>query len=109
MVTTTTSGAVRSSEIRQGVAVQLAGGADDSVRLPSYRRPDHAGPDHGGTEPWWRVGCRDVVNRERFLTVLIDRDRVVLVGPPGETAVLSPIQVGQLSEALRLAADQAEG
>ncbi|HEY3261610.1 MAG TPA: hypothetical protein VGJ95_15305, partial [Pseudonocardiaceae bacterium] len=62
-----------------------------------------------GNRHWWRVSCRDVINRERFLTVLIDRDRVVLVGPPGETAVLSPVQVGQLSDALRQAADQAGG
>ena len=55
------------------------------------------------------MSCRDVIDRERFLTVLIDRDRVVLVGPPGETAVLSPTQVGQLSDALREAAGQTEG
>lgn len=85
--------------------MQLADEADDSVDdLPPY-----VGRDHEGNRHWWRVSCRDVINRERFLTVLIDRDRVVLVGPPGETAVLSPVQVGQLSDALRQAADQAGG
>lgn len=79
-----------------------AGGSGDCLPL-------HAGHDHDGNRHWWRVGCRDVIDRERFLTVLIDRDRVVLVGPPGETAVLSTTQVGQLSEALREAAGRAEG
>lgn len=85
--------------------MRLADETDDSVgELPPY-----VGHDHEGKRHWWRVSCRDVINRERFLTVLIDRDRVVLVGPPGETAVLSPQQVGQLSVALREAADQAGG
>lgn len=84
--------------------MQLADEADSVDNLPPY-----IGHDHEGNRHWWRVSCRDVINRERFLTVLIDRDRVVLVGPPGETAVLSPLQVGQLSQALREAADQAEG
>jgi hypothetical protein len=85
--------------------VQLADEADEPVGdLPPY-----VGRDHEGNRHWWRVSCRDVINRERFLTVLIDRDRVVLVGPPGETAVLSPVQVDQLSDALREAADQAGG
>lgn len=56
----------------------------------------------------WRVGCGDVINRERCLTVLVERDRVVLVGPPGETAVLTTGQLGQLRAALREAAEQAE-
>jgi hypothetical protein len=85
--------------------VQLADEADG----PGGDLPPYVGHDLEGNRHWWRVSCRDVINRERFLTVLIDRDRVVLVGPPGETAVLSPVQVGQLSEALREAADQAGG
>jgi hypothetical protein len=56
----------------------------------------------------WRIGCGDVINRERCLTVLVERDRVVLVGPPGETAVLTKGQLGQLRAALREAAEQAE-
>lgn len=81
----------------------------DEADEPVVDLPPYVGRDHEGNRHWWRVSCRDVINRERFLTVLIDRDRVVLVGPPGETAVLSPVQVGQLSDALREAADQAEG
>jgi len=56
----------------------------------------------------WRINCGDVVNRERCLTVLVERNRVVLVGPPGETAVLTSGQLGQLRIALREAAEQAE-
>ncbi len=49
-----------------------------------------------------------MVNRDRSLTVFVDRNRVVLVGPPGETAVLTAGQLGQLRTALREAAEQAE-
>ncbi|MEU4442567.1 hypothetical protein AB0K14_01265 [Actinosynnema sp. NPDC050801] len=49
-----------------------------------------------------------MVDRDRCLTVLVDRGRVVLVGPPGETAVLSADQLVQLRAALREAAEQAE-
>ncbi|MFI9008686.1 hypothetical protein ACIGNX_15805 [Actinosynnema sp. NPDC053489] len=61
-----------------------------------------------GHRRWWRIRCSDVVDRERCLTVVVDRGRVVLVGPPGETAVLSADQLGQLRAALREAAEQAE-
>jgi hypothetical protein len=66
-----------------------------------------------GSEPvrrnrQWRVHCKDVANRERFLTVLVENGRVVLVGPPGETAVLSAGQLVQLRAVLREAADEAE-
>jgi len=56
---------------------------------------------------WWRVLCRDVQSIRRYLTVLVNRDRVVLVGPPGRTVVLSSGDAGRLSEALRRAAEQA--
>ncbi|GGS18742.1 hypothetical protein GCM10010171_09110 [Actinokineospora fastidiosa] len=56
----------------------------------------------------WRVSCGDVVNRDRCLTVLVEKDTVVLVGPPGETAVLTTGQLGQLRTALKEAAEQAE-
>jgi hypothetical protein len=56
----------------------------------------------------WRISCGDVINRERVLTVLVERNQVVLVGPPGETAVLTTGQLGQLRAALREAAEQAE-
>lgn len=56
----------------------------------------------------WRISCGDVVNRDRCLTVLVEKDTVVLVGPPGETAVLTSGQLGQLRTALEEAAAQAE-
>lgn len=82
--------------------MQLAGKTDDMA---------HDVPPAGreGDQHRWHIDCRDVVDRERSLTLLIDRDRVVLVGPPGETAVLSPVQVRQLSVALGEAAHQAGG
>lgn len=70
-----------------------------------------------GTVPWpasdgsreeWRVRCHDFINRDRCITVLVKADRVLLVGPPGETAVLSAQQVRELRTALDEAAAQAE-
>ncbi len=56
----------------------------------------------------WRVRCQDVANRERFMTLFVEHGRVVLVGPPGESAVLTPAQLTQLRTALQEAADEAE-
>ncbi|SFS84606.1 hypothetical protein SAMN05660874_03683 [Saccharopolyspora flava] len=56
---------------------------------------------------WWHVDCRDVANAHRSLAVLVNRDKVVLVGPPGHTAELETRGAGQLSMALRDAAAQA--
>ena len=81
----------------------------DDASGPEGELPPYVGRDREGNRQWWRITCRDVINRERFLTVLIDRDRVVLVGPPGETAVLSRGQAAQLRDALLEAADRAGG
>ena len=56
---------------------------------------------------WWRVQCNDAHNRHSFLTVLPNRDEVVLVGPPGRTAALDTGAARDLSTALRSAAEQA--
>lgn len=56
---------------------------------------------------WWHIDCRDVANAHRDLTVLVNRDKVVLVGPPDHTAELTKRGAGQLSMALRDAAAQA--
>jgi len=85
-------------------------------RVPGVVSEDRSGPaDHRGDllgsalgRRVWRINCGDVVNRERCLTVLVERNRVVLVGPPGETAVLTAGQLSQLRTALREAAEQAE-
>ncbi|HEY2698774.1 MAG TPA: hypothetical protein VGJ45_25170 [Pseudonocardiaceae bacterium] len=42
------------------------------------------------------------------MTVLVEHGRVVLVGPPGETAVLTSGQLNQLRAVLHEAAEEAE-
>ncbi|RZQ59714.1 hypothetical protein [Amycolatopsis suaedae] len=49
----------------------------------------------------WSVSCRDLAGRKRDLTIFTSNDRVVLVAPPGEAAVLGPLDVGRLRAALR--------
>ncbi|WP_029535365.1 hypothetical protein [Saccharopolyspora spinosa] len=49
----------------------------------------------------WHVSCRDVAGRRRDISVLFNQGNVVVVAPPGETAVLSPLEVGRLRAALR--------
>lgn len=71
------------------------------------RLPAESSPVPADQRPWWRVHCRDVANTHRDLTVLVNRDRVVLAGPPGKPVVLSSDGSGRLGAALRQAADQA--
>lgn len=54
-----------------------------------------------GSHKEWSIVCRDVAGRRRDLTVFVRQGRVVLVAPPGETAVLAPLDVGRLRAALR--------
>jgi hypothetical protein len=49
---------------------------------------------------WW-VTCRDIAGRRRELQIIARQGQVVLVAPPGETAILSPLEVGRLRAALR--------
>lgn len=49
----------------------------------------------------WSITCRDVAGRRRILTVFVRQGRIVLVTPPGETAVLNPLDVGRLRAVLR--------
>jgi hypothetical protein len=49
----------------------------------------------------WSITCRDLAGRRRDLTVFVRQGRVVLVAPPGETAVLNPLDVGRLRAVLR--------
>lgn len=77
---------------------RATGGTHTSVSLDEQRaRPRE-----------WRIPCQDAASRTRFLTVFVDHDRVVLVGPPGETATFSAGELTELSMALRQAAEQAE-
>jgi hypothetical protein len=49
----------------------------------------------------WSVSCRDLAGRKRDVTVFVTSGRVVVVAPPGEAAVLEPLDVGRLRAALR--------
>ncbi len=42
------------------------------------------------------ISCRDIAGRRQDIIVFPDRGRVVMVSPPGETAVLSLHEVGRL-------------
>ncbi|KID28876.1 hypothetical protein HQ32_03928 [Prauserella sp. Am3] len=76
--------------------------------VPTAERhtPDGRRPEDGSAV--WRVQCGDLIGRERCVTVYVDNDDVVLVGPPGETARLTGTQLGQLRAALGEAAKLAE-
>lgn len=56
------------------------------------------------SEPRWWVDCLDPFGRDRAMTVLVEHGQVLLVAPPGETAVLSPQQTRRLHHALDRAA-----
>ncbi|MBV8933470.1 MAG: hypothetical protein JOZ47_21010 [Kutzneria sp.] len=58
------------------------------------------------TEPRWWVECLDPFGRDRAMTVLVQHGRVLLVSPPGESAVLSVQQTRRLRLALDQAADR---
>ena len=49
----------------------------------------------------WAISCRDLAGRKREMTVFVSSDKVVLIAPPGEAAVLAPLDVGRLRAALR--------
>lgn len=48
----------------------------------------------------WLISCQDLAGRQRDVTVYASSDKVVLLVPPGEAAVLAPLDVGQLRAAL---------
>lgn len=57
----------------------------------------------------WLISCRDVAGRRRDVVVFTDRGQVVMVAPPGETAVLSPLEAKRLRAVLRTALIEADG
>ncbi|MFC7617525.1 hypothetical protein ACFQV2_33000 [Actinokineospora soli] len=61
------------------------------------------------TEPRWNLGCRDPFGRDRAVTVLVEADQVVLVPPPGASAVLSAQQTRSLAALLAEAGDRVGG
>ncbi|GAA4611310.1 hypothetical protein [Saccharopolyspora hordei] len=80
---------------------------DEQVRERGIGRTAESFPASAARRRWWQVDCRDLANSRRTLAVLVNRDEVELVGPPGHAAVLSTVGVRQLSTALRDAAMQA--
>lgn len=57
----------------------------------------------------WPISCRDAVGRRRDIIVRTDGEHVMLVIPPGETAVLSLPEVDLLRAALLDAIAEALG
>ncbi|WP_434438910.1 hypothetical protein [Lentzea sp. E54] len=51
-------------------------------------------------EPQGWIHCHDPFGRDRSMTVLVEDDRVLLVTPPGETAVMSATQTRRLGSLL---------
>ncbi|MCX2733518.1 hypothetical protein OOZ19_25025 [Saccharopolyspora sp. NFXS83] len=49
----------------------------------------------------WQVSCRDVAGKRRSMAVYVKQGNVVVVAPPGETAVLAPLEAGRLRAAIR--------
>lgn len=49
----------------------------------------------------WTIACRDLAGRRRNITVFASDSKVVLIAPPGESAVLTRLDVGKLRAALR--------
>lgn len=54
-----------------------------------------------GAPEEWQVSCRDIASRRRDMTVFVSQGHVVVTVPPGEAAVLTPLEVGRLRAALR--------
>ena len=52
----------------------------------------------------WVITCGDMIGRRRTCQVLADERGVVLIAPPGETAVLTTVETRKLRNALRDAA-----
>jgi hypothetical protein len=68
-------------------------------------RTQQAGP--ATTESHWWVACADPFGRSRAMNVLVQQGQVVVVAPPGESAVLDARQTRQLGHALANAAASA--
>ncbi len=54
-----------------------------------------------GAKEEWQVTCRDIASRRRDMTVFVSQGHIVITVPPGEAAVLTPLEVGRLRAALR--------
>lgn len=58
------------------------------------------------TESQGWIECHDPFGRDRSMTVIVENDRVLLVAPPGESAVMSVTQTRRLRRLLDQAADR---
>jgi len=74
------------------------------VEDPETRTPQ-VGPLSADSH-WW-VACADPFGRSRAMNVLVQHGQVVVVAPPGESAVLDPRQTRQLGRLLASAAASA--
>lgn len=54
-----------------------------------------------GAKEEWQVSCRDIASLRRDMTVFVSQGHIVVTVPPGEAAVLTPLEVGRLRAALR--------
>ncbi|MBB3662637.1 hypothetical protein FB384_001541 [Prauserella sediminis] len=89
-----------------GASVPAARQHFSPVPTADYRAPAAHREENG--QVVWRVQCGDLIGRERCMTVYVDDDEIVLVGPPGEAARLTRTQLGRLTAALGEAAGLAE-
>jgi hypothetical protein len=68
--------------------------------------PKPGSPAASADHHWW-VECADPFGRARAMNVLVRQGEVVMVAPPGESAVLSARQTRLLGHALAYAAARA--
>jgi hypothetical protein len=88
--------------------VQVDRGRSDTARVedPMPRIP-LAGPAPAASH-WW-IECADPFGRARAMNVVVQHGQVVVVAPPGESAVLSAHQTRLLGRALGHAAASTRG
>lgn len=49
----------------------------------------------------WQISCLDVSGKRRKVSVHVDRGNIMIMTPPGDAVVLSPLETGRLRAALR--------
>jgi hypothetical protein len=81
---------VKSGDPAQGATTP----ADTARVVDPERKPGPAADTH-----WW-VECVDPFGRCRAMNVVVQRNRVVVIAPPGQAAVLSADQTRLLGSAL---------
>ena len=103
--------------VKSGLPAQAPPAPADTARVADpetgpgrevgHRPLQPAGPTEADSH-WW-VECVDPFGRCRAMNVVVQRDRVVVVAPPGQAAVLSAEQTRLLGSALDRAATRATG